>query len=279
MNTAHTSHSPWFVLVAGTLFLLALEYLGIWFANTYGSFATFFFMLFGGAILAGLASRWLRHWAGIVYCIAFFAVLIVGFSNAAHPLWQRITGGSPVTPYPIDVANAPAFTNAVLTFSNGSVRTNLTGTHLTSGYVTSRTGGSGYTSITKYIVAPFVDASWEQTTPIRVWVLCTDTWKKDAEPDDTWRCQQEWGKGWRVGVRIDTSRVAEANNAIADATATHQLLTDPNAVIVTLHSDTTGAQIATSGIAVFMLVLGHGLYVFFVLRKWNAIPTTSTEYS
>lgn len=263
--------SPWHVLLAGSLLLLILEVVGIYTAVKLGGLAVFFIMLFGGAIVAGIASRWLAAWAGVVYGIAFLLSVILGFGNAAPPIWQSFVGEESITNTPVSVERAHELNASIFQFSDGSVLNALVGYHTTSGYIATRTGSRGYWAKTQRVVAPLVSASWRPEDPITVWVVCSDTWNTTDEVVDTWKCEQDWKKEWRAGVRIASDTMTEVSEAIADATSTHNLRSHPQPLVVEWTEDAQSAQRASQGFGSMLLILAHISYIGAVLWNWRKI--------
>ena len=271
------ARSPWHVLLAGTLLLLALEGAGLFAATTYGGLAAFFIMLFGGAIIAGVASRWLRAWAGIVYGIAFLVVVILGFGDAARPIWQSLIGEQSTALVPVSVEQAHELDASFFQFSDGAVRTALLGHHTTTGYIGTRTGGTGYWAKTQRVVAPLVRETWQPEDPITVWVVCSDTWNARDEVVDTWKCEQNWKQSWRAGARIGLDATPEVDAAIADAVATHDLHSHPRALMVEWSEDAQGARNASQGFGTALLILAHISYAGAVLWHWRRIRSVVLE--
>ena len=269
---SQTHLSPWRVLWLGTLVILTFEAIGIFVGAKIGSFATFFILLFGGFLIGGVASKYLKKWAGIAGVIGFLVATIISMGNTALPLSQLLTGQNPALDYPISAARAPGYNVALYEFIDGQVQTNLIGYHSFTGYSpASRTGGKGYPFTSEYIVAPLVGKNWTPADEVPVWVVCHDSWETDGDVSDTDTCRRDWSKDIGMGTAIDLSELSYVKAAVADAETEHELRSHPNARHIYWSKDAVLTAKGAKGLGIAMIIIGHLSYVIAVLVKRKSL--------
>lgn len=250
----------------GTVLILLFEAVAIFAGAKFGSFATFFILLFGGFVTAGLASRWIASWAGVAGIIGFLAGTILSYS--AQPLALLLTGQKSSLGYSISVNRAPEYNVPLFEFTDGTVQAQYTGYYSTRGRtMKSPTGGSGHEYINEIVVAPLVDANWTKAEPVPVWVVCQDSWDPTNDVSDTDTCRRHWSTNVRTGVKPDESDSRDIKTAITNAATKHALTTHPNAVFVVLTPEAALTVSGAKGLGVAILVLAHVSYAIAVIAK------------
>lgn len=271
MDSAIKPLSPRRVLILGTFVIFIFEAIAIVAGTFFGVLGTFFILLFGGFFIGGVASKYIKTWAGTAGVIGFFIGMIIVSTNAARPIWLSLTEGKSSLGYAISVNDAPEYNITFFEFKNGQVKSEFTGYYFYDGYVSNRTGGDGYNSRREYVVAPLIPEGWTPSDKVSVWVICTDSWDVEHDVSDSDTCRREWTKNHLAGLEIEPGQNMDAREAVKNSEAKHKLHSHPNAKYIIWSKDAEFEANSIKSTVIGLMIFTHVAFAIGVLVKRNKI--------